>query len=37
VQTGSIGGAIWLLAIHAVVFFALVLLAYRREERHTFG
>jgi ABC-2 type transport system permease protein len=37
VQTGSIGEAVWLLALYAVVFFGLALYAYRKEERHTFG
>ncbi len=35
--TGSIGEAVLLLALSAVVFFALALYAYRKEERHTFG
>jgi ABC-2 type transport system permease protein len=37
VQTGSIGGAVALLALYAVVFFVLAIIAYRKEERHTFG
>jgi ABC-2 type transport system permease protein len=37
VQTGSIGEAVWLLALYGVVFFALAILAYRTEERHSFG
>ena len=37
VQTSSISEAIWLLALYAVVFFALAVLAYRREEQNTFG
>jgi ABC-2 type transport system permease protein len=37
VQTGSISEAIWLLALYAIVFFALAVFAYRREEQHTFG
>ena len=35
--TGSIGEAVLLLALSAVVFFALALYAYRKEERYTFG
>jgi len=37
VQTGSIGDAVWLLALYGVVFFALAIFAYRTEERHAFG
>lgn len=37
VQTGSITEAVWLLALYAVLFFAVALYAYRREEQHTFG
>jgi ABC-2 type transport system permease protein len=37
VQTGSIGDAVWLLALYGVVFFGLAILAYRSEERHSFG
>ncbi|HLI68722.1 MAG TPA: ABC transporter permease [Ktedonobacteraceae bacterium] len=39
VQTasGSIGEAIWLLALYAAIFFVLALYAYRKEERHSFG
>src|SRR5215472_3524009 len=36
VQTGSIGDAVWLLALYGVVFFALAIFAYRTEERHAF-
>jgi ABC-2 type transport system permease protein len=37
VQTGSICEAVWLLALYTVVFFALAIFAYRREEQHSFG
>lgn len=37
VQTGSIGDAVWLLALYGVVFFALAIFTYRMEERHSFG
>lgn len=37
VPTGSIGDAVWLLALYGVVFFGLAILAYRTEERHSFG
>ena len=37
VQNGSIGEAVWLLALYGVAFFALALFAYRTEERHSFG
>ncbi|HLI06589.1 MAG TPA: ABC transporter permease [Ktedonobacteraceae bacterium] len=37
VQTGSISEAIGLLALYALVFFALALYAFRREEQQTFG
>ena len=37
VQTGSIIDAVWLLALYGVVFFGLAILAYRTEERHSFG
>ena len=37
VQTGSLTPAYWLLALYTVVFGVLALLAYRGEERHSFG
>lgn len=37
VRTGSIGEAVWLLALYGLVFFGLAILAYRTEERHSFG
>ena len=37
VPTGSMTNAIWLLLLYGVVFYALALLAYRREDRNTFG
>jgi ABC-2 type transport system permease protein len=37
VSIGSLGNAIWLLLLYGVVFCALALLAYRREDRNTFG
>lgn len=37
VQTEPISNAIWLLVIYTVLFFALALFTYRREERRAFG
>jgi ABC-2 type transport system permease protein len=37
VQTGSIGDAVWLLALYGIVFFGLAIFAYRIEEQRSFG
>lgn len=36
-QSGSIGNAVWLLALYGIIFFGLAVFAFRREEQHTFG